>query len=125
MNLETVRRKATNILESLHEDVCTVTEKIKKRDETTGKTTFSEENVLENIPCRLSFSSSPNNSTEQDVASVEQVIKLFVSPEIMINPGSKITVTHKGITTVYKASGQVANFYTHNEYVMNKWDGYA
>ena len=54
-----------------------------------------------------------------------QTIKLFIAPEIDIKPGSKIDVTHLGVTTSYKRSGNPAVYHTHQEIMLELWENYA
>lgn len=68
-------------------------------------------------PCRLSFSSSSTASGDT-VAAVSQNVKLFVSPELVIPPGSRIDVLRPGEvprTFRYKSSGPAAVYPTHQE----------
>lgn len=101
----------------------TITEhqKVIKPNHTTG---FSDVDVLTDIPCRLSVSSSPSVS-DGDVAKATQTVKLFYAPEIIIKEGSKITVTQNGVTTAYKQSGVPAVYQTHTEIVLERFDGFA
>ena len=116
--------KARKAIESLYVGRCTVTEhqKVKKDNKSTG---FSDVVVIESEPCRLSFNTI-NSTNEGGVgASLSQVVKLFIAPEIQIKPGSKLTVTQHGITTEYKSSGQPAFYSTHQEIVLELFDTFA
>lgn len=101
----------------------TVTEhqKVIKPNRTTG---FGDVDVLTDVPCRLSVSSSPPVS-DGDVAKATQTVKLFYAPEIIIKEGSKITVTQNGVTTAYKQSGVPAVYQTHTETVLELFKGWA
>lgn len=102
-------------VESLYKGVCTVTEhqKIKKPNGSTG---FEDVIVLENEPCRLSYSSIPDTSGNADLSSnTVQRLKLFISPNVNIKPGSKITVTQEGRTVDYSNSGVPAVYESHQE----------
>ncbi len=50
--------------------------------------------------------------------SISQTIKLFINPDVVIAPGSKITVTQSGETEVFKASGKPAKYDTHQEVIL-------
>ena len=115
--------KVRKALEKGYIGTFTVTEhqKIKKPNHTTG---FSDVDVLVDQPCRLSFSSSPS-SKDGDVSEVNQTVKLFFSPEIMVKEGSKITVTQNGVTTAYKQSGTPAVYDTHNEIILELFKGWV
>lgn len=123
--LEAARKQARKQIESLYEDTCTVTERKKITDPVTKLTKTESVVVLENQPCKLSFSSAKAAGENSNVAMVSQVVKLFISPDIDIKVGSKITVTHNGKTTEYASSGQEANFFTHKEIVLNLFKEYA
>lgn len=117
--------KARKAIESLYDGTCTITEhrKIKKANKSTG---FEDVMVLENQPCRLSYKTITNtNSTESGASTLSQIIKLFLAPEIEVTPGSKVTVTQKGVTTDYKSSGKPAIYSTHQEIVLELFDGWA
>lgn len=119
------RLEARKALENMYEDTCTITEKKKVTDEITKITDFKEVDVIVNVPCKLSFSTIKSTEEKDNAALVNQVVKLFISPGIEIKPGSKISVTHCGITTEYSSSGKEATFYTHKEIVLSLFKGYA
>jgi len=112
-------------LELLYVGTCTVTEyqKVVKENKSTG---FAEVVVLEDQPCRLSFSTKDSTEpTENAASSVVQVITLFLSPDVTITPGSKITVTQNGVTEDYKQSGKPALYDTHQEIVLDLFKGWS
>ena len=92
--------KARKAVESLYDGLCDVIEyqKVTKANKSTG---FEEVTVLSNQPCRLSYKASTSmslsiKSTQEkdDLSSgMEQMIKLFIAPDITITPGSKIVIT--------------------------------
>ena len=112
MITDTVRK----IYESTYCDSCSITEKVKKKID--GVTSFQDEAVIENQPCKLSFESIPSTNESNTVASLVQSIKLFIAPEIEVKPGSRIDVTHLGMTTAYKRSGMPAVYHTHQEILL-------
>lgn len=117
--------KAKRIVESLYDGRCAITEyvKVKKENKSTG---HEEVVVLENQPCRLSFNTiNSTTSTETGASSVNQVVKLFMSPEIKVKPGSKLTITQNGITTDYKNSGEPAFYSTHQEIILELFKGWS
>ena len=115
--------KVRKALEKGYIGTFTVTEykKITKPNHTTG---FSEVDVLIDQPCRLSFSSSPLTSGG-DFPEINQTVKLFFAPEIVVKEGSKITVTQNGVTTEYKQSGTPAVYSTHTEILLELFDRWA
>lgn len=113
-----------NVLEKMYDGVCVVTEYKETRDPVTKKTVFVETPVLTAQPCKLSFSSSPVTG-EDNVASVVQETKLFVSPDVTIKKGSKITVTQNGVTTEYANSSEPKIYATHQEITLKLFEGWA
>lgn len=61
----------------------------------------------------------------ESVAKTSQIIKLFMSPEIEIKPGAKITVTQAGVTETYECSGTPAVYETHQEIILKLAERYA
>ena len=123
--LEAVREQARKQIEKLYEDTCTVYEKKKVTDPITKLTKTEDVEVLKNQPCKLSFSSVKAAGENSNVTTLSQVVKLFISSNVSIRPGSKIAVTRNGKTTEYASSGQEANFHTHKEIVLNLYEEYA
>lgn len=117
--------KARKAIESLYDDVCTITEhqKVKKENKSTG---FDDVVVLENQPCKLSYKTVTSaKPTETAASSIVQSTKVFIAPEIKVKPGSKFTITHKGVTTEFKNSGEPAIYDTHQEIVLELFKGWA
>ena len=115
--------KAKKALETMYVGKCIVTEyrKVKKENLSTG---FEEVIVLENVPCRLS-SSSIGQSSDGNTSGISQVIKVFLSPDIEIKPGSKMTISQNNKVVDYKSSGQPAFYATHQEIVLELFKGWA
>ena len=117
--------KARKAIESMYDGICTITEyqEYIKPNKSTG---YHEVVVLEEQPCRLSFSSSPNtNPQDNNAAEISQTIKVFLSPDIRVNAGSKLTITQNGVTTEYKNSGVPAVHETHQEITLELFNGWA
>ena len=117
--------KSRKALESLYDGTCTITEyqKIKKENKSTG---FQEVVVHENIPCRLSFKTINNtNQTDTAASAVVQITKVFLTPEIQVKPGSKLTIKQNDVTTEYKSSGEPAFYSTHQEIVLELFKGWS
>lgn len=94
-------------------------------DPATHITSHGERLVLENQPCRVSFGSLSAASENSDAAAVKQSVKLFISPDVSVKSGSKITVTQNGVTTEYAASGVPAVYPTHQEIMLELFRGWA
>lgn len=117
--------KARKAIESLYDGVCTITEyqKVKKANKSTG---FADVVVLENQPCRLSYSTIKSTDQTETVASaVVQSTKVFLAPEIKVKTGSKLTITQNGVTTEFKNSGEPAMYETHQEIVLELFKGWS
>ncbi len=111
-------------LESMYKDTCTIYENQKIKDPNTHVTNFKEVEVLKDIKCRLSFS-NVTNAEKGDVVTIAQVTKLFIAPEINIKAGSKLVITHEGVTTEYTRSGVPAIHSNHQEVVIELFKEYA
>ena len=57
--------------------------------------------------------------------NLTQIVKLIISPDVNINPGSKIIVTNNGKITEYKNSGVPATYSNHQEIMLELFDGWA
>lgn len=111
-------------IESTYTGTCTITEyqSYKKENKSTG---HKEVVVLENQPCKLSFSKITNSNQGEAAAMVIQTAKVFIAPEIQVKPGSKLTITQNGVTTEYKNSGEPAIYQTHQEIILELFKGWA
>lgn len=117
--------KAKQAQQSLYEGRCTVTER-QKTKKPNGSTGFAEVIIHEDLPCRLSFKSFPQTAPNDNLSSsMEQVTVLFIDPDIEIKAGSKITVTQNDITTDYTHSSVPAKYVTHQEIVLDLFEGWS
>lgn len=124
-------------VESLYSGTCTVTATTPTFDESTKQTTNTETTLFTNQPCRLSFISAPpsdklvsfsHNLIHSDTPRAHfanQQIKLFIDPALDIPPGSKISVTQNGVTTLFKSSGAPAVYSSHQEIELVRLDEFA
>jgi len=96
-------------------DKCTV--KV-KRDTTTsvGRTVQSEETIVSDAPCRLSFDTVTVPEETSSAAKKVQATTLFLSNEYEIPAGSHIIVTHENVTRDYVSSG-VPSVYTYHQQI--------
>lgn len=109
--------RARRAVESLYTGICTIAER-RPGTRSNGSTGFTEETVLENQPCRLSYSDSSSTSPAENASRTEQSIKVFLAPEIRVQPGSRLTITQNGVTEAYRNSGKPAVFQTHQEITL-------
>lgn len=115
---------ARQAIERLYSDKCTVTVRKSKKNPATKVTEFDEVTLLDDEPCRVSFSTVAQASKDI-VSAVTQVTKLFISPDIKIPPGSKIEVTRQGSTVAYCRSGEPAVYSSHQEIVLELFKDHA
>lgn len=124
--LTAAQKAARKAIESTYEGVCTIVERRDVRDERTKITRKNEEVlVVENQPCKLSFEKLNAIIQTDTAAKLTQGTKLFIAPEIKIKPGSKIIVEQNGTTTEYSASGEPAVYFSHSEYILELFKGWA
>lgn len=116
---------ARKAIEATYFGTLTVTEMKKEKDAKTKLTKTEPVVVLENQPCKLSFETLKSAVQTDSAATVAQITKLFVSPDVSIRAGSKITVTQDGVTTDYTGSGVPAVYPTHQEIVLELFKEYA
>ena len=101
-------------MKSLWVDSCTV--KVKQdivNDK--GRTVQTEVTLFENQPCRLSFESVTVPTDTSSAAQEVQTTKLFIAKALDIPAGSKIIVTHEGITREYAKAGVSAPYTYHQQ----------
>lgn len=118
-------KAARKAIESTYIGSLVVIEHQKVKDEVTKLTGYKDVAVIENQPCKLSFESLKTASQSDSAATVTQTTKLFVSPDIVIKAGSKITVTQAGITTDYTCSGVPAVYLTHQEIILDLFEDWT
>ncbi|MDI7817587.1 hypothetical protein QMM58_14525 [Clostridioides difficile] len=110
--------KARRAIELLYRDKCTIIEYQPVKDPVTKRTNNKEVIVLENQPCKLSYKNIVS-ATEGKVAKLEQIIKLFISPNISIKAGSKLIITNQNnVTKEYVRSGESAIYPNHQEVIL-------
>lgn len=124
-SLEVAQKAARKAIESTYTGVCTITEYRDVTDEVTKITRQEEVPVIENQPCKLSFERLNAVVQTDTAAAISQRTKLFISPEIKINGGSKITVEQNGMKNEYSASGEPAVFLSHQEIMLELFEGWA
>lgn len=123
--VQAARQAARKAIEAMYDGVLSVTEHHKVKDEKTKLTKYQDVVVLTDQPCRLSFERLQTAIQSDSAASVAQTTKLFVSPDIVIKAGSKITVEQAGVTTDYTCSGIPAVYDTHQEITLDLFEDWA
>jgi hypothetical protein len=114
-----------NPLSALWTGRCTIYEFHDVTNPFTHQTTQKEVAVLEDEPCRLSYRQEQATNIQSGAAVVSQSIKLFIRPDLVINPGSVIEITQHGVTCKYKGSGQPAVYCNHQEIILELYDNEA
>ncbi|ABX43319.1 hypothetical protein [Lachnoclostridium phytofermentans] len=118
-------KQARKAIEILYDSTCTVIEYRKEKDPVTKVTSNQEVIIHLDKSCRLSYSSK-NKANQTDTANaVEQVIKVFIAPELDIKAGSKLVISSKGRMVEYKNSGVPAVYDTHQEIILELFKGWA
>lgn len=125
VNVAAARKAARKAIESTYEGVCSIVEYKAVTDGETKITRHKEITVLEKQPCKLSFEKLNAVVQTDTAAAISQGTKLFISPEITINSGSKIVVVQNGVTGEYSASGEPAVYASHQEIVLQQFKGWA
>lgn len=122
--LSKITMVAREKLEKLYDSVCDIYEftEITKANKSSG---YEEIEVYNKQPCRLSYSSKTLSIPTDNMSNVSITIKLFISPDIKIKPGSKIVVTNTKGQGKFKSSGIPAVYDTHQEIVLETYEEYA
>lgn len=109
--------KARNAVERLYDRLCTISENkpYKKENGATGQ---RWEAVAENVPCRISFGKIANADIGEKATAVTQVIKLLLSPEIVVKPGSRVKVIKDSWVDYFEAAGVPAIYDSHQEVML-------
>jgi len=113
---------ATNPLSVLWTGLATIYEYKDITDPVTYQTTQQEVIVLKNEPCRMSYNYEQSTNMQSGAAVVSQGIKLFIRPDLVINPGSVIEITQHGVTQKYKGSSSPAVYCNHQEIILELYD---
>lgn len=120
--------RARKAIESAYIGICDVIEYMDIESSGSRFTKKEEAAIYTGIPCRLSYSryNQMYPAVPSDTAaSVSQLVKLFLAPEIIIKSGSKIIVTQNGATTAYRSSGAPSYYSTHQEIALELFRGWT
>lgn len=109
------------IIESQYTGTCDVYEYRSVKDPITKITKTEPVKVLTSKPCRLSFKNISKANQSDVNSSIVQEIKLFISPDVTIKPGSKIVITQNFRTNEYMNSGEPGLYSTHQEIILEKY----
>ncbi len=105
------------VIESEYRGLCDVRVLAQETDGA-GIVRTSEEIVLHDQPCRLSFENLKIVEQTETAGKISQRAKLFISPDIKIKTGSVIIVRQDGMEREYAMSGVPAVYPTHQEIML-------
>lgn len=123
--IKQAQEMARKAQEATYDGRCKVVVHQKVKDPKTKITTEQDVVLLENEPCRLSYSSVSAVDQTESAAKTAQVTKLFLSPDVQIKPGARITVTQAGAERIFECSSVAAVYPTHQEIVLKLAERYA
>lgn len=73
---------------------------------------------VEDVPCRVSYSNSPQAEQTENIAKISQIIKLFLPPETDIAEGCIVVVTQEGETNTFYCAGKPLKYGSHKEIML-------
>ena len=123
--IKQAQRMHRKAIEATYDGTCRIYGMKPIRDPVTKVTRQEEALVQDGIACHLSYSSTAPAAGIDEAAGVAQTIKLFLAPEPVVPPGSRIEVTQQGRTESYAQSGKAAVYSSHQEILREIWKEYA
>lgn len=118
------RKMHRQMVEEMYEGTCNIYEKINVTDPVTKITGQKEKIVYGDAACRLSYAKITPSYKQAEGTKKEQLVKLFLAPEMTVKPGSKIVVTQNNVTETYKMSSLAAVYASHQEIALEAWKGW-
>jgi hypothetical protein len=122
-----VNKAVRTALERLWQDRCSIFVYEEVTDPTTHLTDFEEKPLLQDQPCKLSFETLSSTNGDE-VATAQQVVKLFLSPDVEVPAGCKIVATRPNDverTFTYARSGEPGVFSNHQEIMLEPFRRWA
>ncbi len=103
-------------LELNYDYLCRIIEKHKVKNDN-GSVGFIDVEVLKDIPCRLSFKTTGVSGEFGLLSNTEQIIKLFITPDIVISANSKLFIRQKTseVEKEYSKSSEPKVYSSHQE----------
>lgn len=118
-------QKTRSAIRSLWNDRATITGDIPYITDY-GVTKFKkDEIIIEDEPCRVSFSMLQSAKDNEQIDTTQQVIKLFIDNELDIPAGSKIKIIRNGKTLHFKNVGLPAYYTNHQEIILETAETYV
>ena len=81
--------------------------------------------TAENVPCRLSYKTLYSGVQSRAADYTKQKVKLFLPEDIVIRAGSKVRVRQNGVCIEYKSSGEPALYVSHQEVLLELFEGWG
>ncbi len=120
-------KRVENAARFLMKDKCSIY--IKKPVEEDSLTRFETVLKYENVPCAISSKAylfGENAASENDnLAEAKKSVKLFLPPEYEVEAGSTVEVKRLGKSELYKRSGQMKRYPSHNEVMLELMKDWA
>lgn len=123
--IKQAQRMHRKAIEATYDGTCRIYGMQSVKDPVTKVTRQEETLVQDGIACHLSYSSTAPATGSDTVTAVAQTIKLFLAPELVVPPGSRIEVTQQGRNESYAQSGKAAVYSSHQEILLEIWKEYA
>lgn len=114
-----------NPLEILWEGRATIYEYQDVTDPETYQTKHELMAVATNEKCRLSHRREYTVVIDNGAPIVNQLIILFIRPDLIIKEGSVIEVTQNGVTNKYKRASKSAIYTNHQEVTLELYEDKA
>lgn len=105
-------------IETLYTHRLNVYENVKEFNDKTYRHEMKRKIVLEDVPCRVSFISE-KTAKDENVSSIENMVKVFTSPEIIIKSGSVVSADVNGNILNLSLATSPAIYKSHREYIFN------
>lgn len=106
-------------IEQLYTDRAYIFRSEHKKDPVTKETKLVEVLVSEDVPCRISQSSSAVPIRSDNADAVFYNVKMFISPEVSIKQGDYVDVSRGGTIRRYVA-GEPFVYETHQEVALQR-----
>lgn len=106
-------------IEKLYDGVATI-EEVRKRKNEKNIMVTEWVAVATDLPCRVSYKTLAPAVGADTADTIAQVITLFTSPDIIVLPGSRITVRQRGREMKFSCSGIPAVYDSHQEIPMTR-----
>ena len=120
--LQKAKMVVKNSLSKLHTSKCKVIVRRSVKDPVRKIREYKEETVYEELPCRLSFSSS-NLDDKGKTTSMNNKMTLFVDSSVFIPEASKILLNQNNVDFIL-INSKVKTYDTHNEYEVTEFKGW-